>query len=74
MKKIITLAFSAMLLCACTPKMDACECGKKIMDKDSKESIACTAYMKTLSEKGQEEFMEKAMKCYANEHLGTDLK
>mgnify|MGYP000066247361 CR=1 FL=1 len=74
MKKIITLAFSAMLLGACTPKMDACECGKKIMDKDSKESIACTAYMKTLSEKGQEAFMEKAMKCYANEHLGTDLK
>jgi hypothetical protein len=54
--------------------MDACECGKKIMDKDSKESIACTAYMKTLSEKDQEVFMEKAMKCYANEHLGTDLK
>jgi hypothetical protein len=30
--------------------------------------------MKTLSEKDQEAFMEKAMKCYANEHLGTDLK
>jgi hypothetical protein len=74
MKKIINIAFSAMLLGACTPKMDACECGKKIMDKDSKESIACTAYMKTLSEKDQEVFMEKAMKCYANEHLGTDLK
>lgn len=74
MKQIITIAFSAMLLGACTPKMDACECGKKIMDKDSKESIACTAYMKTLSEKDQEAFMEKAMKCYANEHLGTDLK
>ena len=74
MKKIITLAFSAILLGACTPKMDACECGKKIMEKDSEDSMACTAYMKALSEKDQEAFMDKAMKCYANEHLGTDLK
>jgi hypothetical protein len=54
--------------------MDACECGKKIMEKDSEDSMACTAYMKALSEKDQEAFMDKAMKCYANEHLGTDLK
>ena len=54
--------------------MDACECGKKIMEKDSKESIACTAYTKTLSVKEQEAFVDQAMKCYANEHLGTDLK
>ncbi len=74
MRKFITLAFSAILLVACTPKMDACECGKKIMEKDSKESIACTAYMKTLSVEEQEAFVDKAMKCYANEHLGTDLK
>lgn len=74
MTKFITLAFSVVLLVACTTKMDACSCGKKIMEKDSKESIACTAYMKTLSVKDQEAFMDKAMKCYANEHLGTDLK
>jgi hypothetical protein len=30
--------------------------------------------MKTLSVKEQEAFVDKAMKCYANEHLGTDLK
>ncbi len=74
MTKFITLAFSAILLVACTPKMDACECGKRMIDKDSKEALDCNDYWRSLDLKEQEVFMEKAMKCYVNESLGTDLK
>jgi|GEM_PF-1624516 len=74
MRKFITLAFSAILLVACTPKMDACECGKRMIDKDSKEALDCNDYWRSLDLKEQEVFMEKAMKCYVNESLGTDLK
>ncbi|MCF8220973.1 MAG: hypothetical protein K9I97_05765 [Cryomorphaceae bacterium] len=74
MRKFITLAFSAILLVACTPKMDACECGKRMIDKDSKEALDCKDYWRSLDLKEQEVFMEKAMKCYVNESLGTELK
>jgi hypothetical protein len=54
--------------------MDACECGKRMIDKDSKEAMDCNDYWRSLDLKEQEVFMEKAMKCYANESLGTDIK
>jgi hypothetical protein len=54
--------------------MDACECGKKMVNKDSKEALDCNDYWRSLDLKEQEKFMEEAMKCYANESLGTDIK
>jgi len=47
---------------------------KKMVNKDSKEALDCNDYWRSLDLKEQEKFMEEAMKCYANESLGTDIK
>ena len=36
MKKLLALTVFGALLAACEQKMDACECGKRMIDKDSK--------------------------------------
>lgn len=74
MKKLLTLLVFGALFSACEQKMDACECGKQMINKDSKEALDCNDYWRSLDMKEQEVFMEKAMKCYANERLGTDIK
>lgn len=74
MRKLLALLVLGAILVACEQKMDACECGKKMIDKDSKEALDCNDYWRTLEYKEQEKFMEKAMKCYANESLGTQIK
>lgn len=74
MKKVIALCTFTCLLTACVQKMDACECGKKLLKPTSKEALDCNDYWRTLEYKEQEKFMEKAMKCYANESLGTQIK
>ena len=74
MRKLLSLLVLGALLVACEQKMDACECGKRMIDKDSNEAMDCNDYWRSLDLKEQEVFMEKAMKCYANESLGTDLK
>ena len=74
MKKVIALCAVICLFTACVQKMDACECGRKMVNKDSKEALDCNDYWRTLDYEEQEKFMEKAMKCYANESLGTEIK
>ena len=74
MKKVFALCAVICLLTACVQKMDACECGRKMVNKDSKEALDCNDYWRTLDYEEQEKFMEKAMKCYANESLGTEIK
>jgi hypothetical protein len=54
--------------------MDACECGKKLTQPESKEALDCSDYWRMLDEKEGEAWREKALKCYSNETLGTDLK
>jgi hypothetical protein len=74
MRKILTAMVFGITLASCQQKLDACECGKKMGDKDSKEALDCNDYWRSLDLSEQEKFMEEAMKCYANETLGTDLK
>ena len=54
--------------------MDACECGKKLTNPESKAAQDCSDYWRMLDEKEGEVWREKALKCYSNETLGTDLK
>jgi hypothetical protein len=74
MRKLFILFVIGVGMAACEQKMDACECGKRMIDKDSKAALDCNDYWRSLDLKEQEVFMEKAMKCYANESIGTDLK
>jgi len=74
MKKFLILLAAGCFFSSCEQKMDACECGKKMVNKDSKEALDCNDYWRPLDLDEQEKFMEKAMKCYANESLGTDIK
>ncbi len=74
MKKYLILIVIGFSLAACEQKMDACECGKKMVNKDSKEALDCNDYWRSLDLSEQEKFMEEAMKCYANESLGTDIE
>lgn len=74
MRKYVYIGVTLLAIASCQQKMDACDCGKKMINKDSKEAMDCNDYWRSLDLKEQEVFMEEAMKCYANERLGTDLK
>ena len=74
MKCWFPLFLSALILSACRQEMDACECGKKLTNPESKAAKDCSDYWRMLDEKEGEVWREKALKCYSNETLGTDLK
>ncbi|NBX39402.1 MAG: hypothetical protein EBR54_08340 [Flavobacteriia bacterium] len=74
MKKMVLLSLTLGFLAACRQDMDACECGKKMMKPESKEALDCSDYWRMLDEKEGEVWQEKAMKCYMNEKLGTDIQ
>ncbi|MFM7387848.1 MAG: hypothetical protein ACKO5L_06785 [Bacteroidota bacterium] len=74
MKLFLSLMSAALMLAACRQEMNACECGKKLTKPESKEALDCSDYWRMLDEKEGEAWREKALKCYSNETLGTDLK
>ena len=75
MKKILFFGWLLMGALSCTQKLDACECGKKMVKgAEDKEVMDCHDYFRSLDYDAQEKWMTTSLKCYMNEKNGTSLK
>ncbi len=75
MKKIAIFTLILIGTFACQQKLDACDCGKKMVKgADDKEVMDCHDYFRSLDYDAQEKWMTTSLKCYMNEKNGTSLK